>query len=75
MEKKQDRQTGPPKFESVTLQVMGAGAPIEQVDNSLAPEPGSRWTPAIRVLRSELYKCVYVDGELKERTLLNKGYV
>lgn len=25
------------KFESVTLQVMGAGAPIEQVDNSLAP--------------------------------------
>ena len=60
------------KFESVTLQVMGAGAPIEQVDNSLAPGARVKVDSGHTGLKSELYKCVYVDGELKERTLLNK---
>ena len=51
---------------------MGAGAPIEQVDNSLAPGARVKVDSGHTGLKSELYKCVYVDGELKERTLLNK---
>ena len=52
------------KFESVTLQVMGAGAPIEQVDNSLAPGARVKVDSGHTGLKSELYMCVYVDGEL-----------
>lgn len=58
-------------FESETLQRMDPGAPIEQVDNSLAPGKKIKVQSGHTGLRSRLFKCVYIDGELKERTLLN----
>lgn len=58
-------------FESETLQRMDPGAPMEQVDNSLAPGQRIRVQSSHTGLRSRLYKCVYVDGKLQERTLLH----
>lgn len=59
------------KFESQTLQRIDPGEPVEQVDNSLMPGQRVKVQSSHTGLRSQLYKCVYVDGELKERTLLN----
>ncbi len=59
------------KFESETLQWMDPGAPAEQIDPTLAPGQRVRVQSAHTGLRSRLYKCVYVDGQLTERTLLN----
>lgn len=59
------------KFESQTLQRIDPGAPAEQVDNSLMPGQKVKVQSSHTGLRSQLYKCVYVDGELTERTLLN----
>lgn len=58
-------------FESETLQRMDPGAPMEQVDNSLAPGQRIKVQSGHTGLRSKLYKCVYVDGKLQDRTLLN----
>lgn len=58
-------------FESETLQRMDPGAPIEQVDNSLAPGQKVKVQSGHTGLKSRLYKCIYEDGELKERTLLS----
>lgn len=60
------------KFESRTLQWIDPGAPIEEQDASLQPGQRVRVQSAHTGIRSELYKCVYIDGELQERTLLNK---
>ncbi len=60
------------KFESKTLQWISAGDPIEEVDPTLQPGERVKVDSGHTGVRSELYKCVYVDGELKERTLLNK---
>jgi len=59
------------KFESQTLQRIDPGAPAEQVDNSLMPGQKVKVQSSHTGLRSQLYKCVYVDGERTERTLLN----
>lgn len=59
------------KFESQTLQRIDPGEPVEQVDNSLMPGQRVKVQSSHTGLKSQLYKCVYVDGELKERTLLN----
>ena len=58
-------------FESETLQRMDPGAADEQVDPTLAPGQRVKVQSGHTGIRSRLYKCVYVDGELKERTLLN----
>ncbi len=58
-------------FESETLQRIDPGAPAEQVDASLAPGQRVRVQSGHTGVKSRLYKCVYVDGELKERTLLH----
>lgn len=60
------------KFESKTLQWINPGDPIEEQDASLQPGQRVRVQSAHTGVKSELYKCVYVDGELQERTLLNK---
>lgn len=60
------------KFESKTLQWISPGDPIEQPDPALQPGQRVQVQSAHTGIRSELYKCVYVDGELQERTLLNK---
>lgn len=60
------------QFESKTLQWIDPGDPIEQPDASLQPGARVRVQSAHTGVRSELYKCVYVDGQLTERTLLNK---
>lgn len=60
------------KFESKTLQWIDPGDPIEQTDASLQPGARVRVQSAHTGVKSELYKCVYVDGQLTERTLLNK---
>lgn len=60
------------EFESKTLQVIDAGAPVEQQDASLAPGQRVKVQSGHNGVRSELYKCVYVDGVLQDRTLLNK---
>ncbi len=59
------------KFESQTLQRIDPGEPVEQVDNTLMPGQRVKVQSSHTGLRSQLYKCVYMDGELKERTLLN----
>lgn len=59
------------KFESVTLRRFDAGAPTEQVDNSLQPGQRIKVESGHTGMQSQLYKCVYVDGEMTERTLLN----
>ena len=59
------------KYESETLQTIDAGPPIETVDPSLQPGQRVRVESGHTGLKSKLYKCVYVDGELKEKTLLN----
>lgn len=60
------------KFESKTLQWIDPGDPIEQADASLQPGERVRVQSSHTGVKSELYKCVYVDGQLTERTLLNK---
>ena len=60
------------KFESETLKRIDAGAPIEQVDNTLLPGQRIKVDSGHTGLQSQLFKCVYVDGKLTERTLLNK---
>lgn len=60
------------KFESKTLQWINPGDPIEEQDATLQPGQRVQVQSAHTGIKSELYKCVYVDGELKERTLLNK---
>ena len=60
------------KFESKTLKWISPGDPIEEVDPTLQPGQRVQVQSSHTGVRSELYKCVYVDGELKERTLLNK---
>lgn len=59
------------KFESETLQRLDPGAPAEQLDNSLQPGQRVRVQGSHTGLRSRLFKCVYVDGTLEERTLLH----
>lgn len=59
------------KFESEVLSTFGAGNPIEQVDPSLAPGQRVKVDSGHTGRKSRLFKCVYVDGELKERTLLH----
>lgn len=59
------------KFESETLKTFDAGAPTEQVDNSLQPGERIKVESGHTGIKSQLYKCVYVDGKLTERTLLN----
>lgn len=59
------------KFESETLRWMDPGAPTEQVDPSLQPGQRVRVQSSHTGLQSRLFKCVYVDGELQERTLLH----
>lgn len=58
-------------FESETLQRIDPGAPTEQVDPTLAPGQRVKVESGHTGVRSRLYKCVYVDGELTERTLLH----
>lgn len=58
-------------FESETLQRIDPGAPTEQVDASLAPGQRVKVQSSHTGLKSRLYKCVYIDGELQERTLLH----
>ncbi|MBQ5869036.1 MAG: VanW family protein, partial [Lachnospiraceae bacterium] len=60
------------KFESKTLQWISPGDPIEQPDPTLQPGQRVQVQSSHTGIRSELYKCVYVDGALQERTLLNK---
>ncbi len=60
------------KFESKTLQWISPGDPIEQPDPTLQPGQRVQVQSSHTGIRSELYKCVYVDGVLQERTLLNK---
>ena len=60
------------KFESKTLQWISPGDPVEQIDPTLAPGQRVQVQSSHTGIRSELYKCVYVDGVLTERTLLNK---
>lgn len=60
------------KFESKTLQWINPGDPIEQLDPTLQPGQRVKVQSSHTGIRSELYKCVYVDGKLQERTLLNK---
>lgn len=59
------------KFESETLSTFSAGDPVEQVDPSLQPGQRVKVESGHTGIKSRLYKCVYVDGELTERTLLN----
>ena len=60
------------EFESKTLQWINPGNPIEEQDPSLQPGQRVKVQSSHTGIRSELYKCVYVDGVLQERTLLNK---
>lgn len=60
------------KYESKTLQWLSPGDPIEEFDPTLAPGARVQVQGSHTGIRSELYKCVYVDGELTEKTLLNK---
>ena len=60
------------KFESKTLQWINPGNPIEELDATLAPGARVQVQGSHTGIRSELYKCVYVDGVLTEKTLLNK---
>lgn len=60
------------EFESKTLQWIDPGAPTEQPDPALAPGQRVKVQSSHTGIRSELYKCVYVDGTLQDRTLLNK---
>lgn len=60
------------KFESKTLQWINPGDPIEEFDPTLAPGQRVQVQSSHTGIRSELYKCVYVDGVLTERILLNK---
>lgn len=60
------------KFESKTLQWINPGDPIEEFDPTLAPGERVQVQSSHTGIRSELYKCVYIDGVLTERTLLNK---
>lgn len=59
-------------FESKTLQWINPGDPIEEQDPTLQPGQRVKVQSAHTGVRSELYKCVYIDGVLQERTLLNK---
>ena len=60
------------KFESKTLQWISPGDPIEEFDASLQPGQRVEVQSSHTGIRSELYKCVYIDGTLQEKTLLNK---
>lgn len=60
------------KFESKTLQWINPGDPIEEMDPTLAPGQRVQVQSSHTGIRSELYKCVYIDGVLTEKTLLNK---
>ena len=60
------------EFESKTLQWINPGDPIEEQDPTLQPGQRVKVQSSHTGIRSELYKCVYVDGVLQERTLLNK---
>lgn len=59
------------QFESETLQRIDPGEPVEQPDPSLAPGQRVKVQSGHVGLKSRLFKCVYLDGELVERTLLN----
>ncbi|MEY8338575.1 VanW family protein [Lachnospiraceae bacterium 62-35] len=59
------------EFISETLGRTDPGAPIEQVDPSLAPGARRRVQSSHTGLRSRLWKVVKVDGEETERTLLS----
>ena len=59
------------KFESETLKQIDPGAPTEQVDPTLQPGERVKVQSAHVGIQSKLYKCVYIDGKLEERTLLN----
>ena len=60
------------EFESVTLDWISPGDPIEEYDATLAPGQRVKVQSSHTGIKSELYKCVYVDGVLQEKTLLNK---
>lgn len=60
------------EFESVTLDWISPGDPIEEYDAALAPGQRVKVQSSHTGIKSELYKCVYVNGVLQEKTLLNK---
>ena len=60
------------KFESKTLQWINPGDPIEEFDPTLQPGERVQVQSSHTGIRSELYKCIYIDGELTEKILLNK---
>ncbi|MCI7795933.1 MAG: VanW family protein, partial [Lachnospiraceae bacterium] len=59
------------KFESETIKQIDPGAPTEQVDPTLQPGERVKVQSAHVGIKSKLYKSVYIDGKLEERTLLN----
>ena len=60
------------KYISETLRRTDPGAPQEIVDPSMAPGARSKVQSAHYGLESQLWKCVYIDGEEVEKTLLNR---
>ena len=59
------------EYVSETLSRTDPGAPIEQVDPSLAPGARVRVQSSHTGMRSRLWKVVTVDGQEVERTLLS----
>lgn len=59
------------EYISETLQRIDPGAPIEKVNNSLAPGTRRKVSSGHTGLRSRLWKVVTVDGVETERTLLH----
>ncbi|WP_101876885.1 VanW family protein [Lachnoclostridium edouardi] len=59
------------EYISETLGYVDPGAPIEKVDNSMAPGARKRLQSSHTGLRSRLWKVVTVDGKETERTVLH----
>lgn len=59
------------KFVSETLQKIDPGEPITNVDNSLKPGAKVKEQSAHIGYKSRLWKYVYVNGELTEKTILH----
>lgn len=59
------------KFVSETLGTMDPGAPLEQVDPTMAPGTRKQVQSAHRGYRSRLWKYVYVDGVEQSREILH----